>query len=407
MGNVTFGEEWLVSDRVEKEKGAMADITPEIYARNVRDFMSSLQPPTKGIIRGGKGIAAAPPMPAERADALADKALELQMQGDALSKEWEKGLVSPDKVKRLAAERRLLAQMALETTLASAMLGAQGGEIAGVAGMSRGFRRGPEIPEFILIWLQSPLAPISTVRGAPRPSPNLETAKARLEHEVESAIALILSSTNETGQKIIRDLMVQDFSAVLEGLSLLGIGLADKLGKAATKLVVRALQFLSRAYRRLRALLGTQGVASVKAQISTWEDALDHGTLFRDLIARVYGLDSFAKEREVWLNTAAVPPEELDKATQAIIALSEAYPRSMEAVDQVLKGLAFVKMVPLFGTPTGRVAIAGMYAGLTGYVTYTGYDYIGSQGKLFDRVDGIRDILIQALKVPVGATHPL
>ncbi len=376
----------------------MSDITPETYAGNIKEFMAALRPVTKAA--RGKGIAGAPPLSGDQSEALAAKALDLQSQGDALSAEWEKDLSSPDKVKRLAAERRLLAQMALETTLASAILEAQGMVPKGIAGVSRGFRREPEVPEFLLEWLHSPLAPVSAIRGAPRPSPDLASARARLEHETESAIALILSSTNETGQKVVRDLLAQDFSAVLEGLSILGVGLAEKLGEAATKLMVRAIQFISGAYRRLRALLGDQGVESVKAQVSTWEDSLTQGTLFRDLIARIYRLDAFASERKEWLKKAAVPLSELDKASQAISSLGETYPRTMEAVDQVLKGLAFVKMVPFFATPTGRVAIAGAYAGLTGYVIYSGYDYIGTQGRLFDRVEGIRDILIQTLKVP-------
>ncbi len=376
----------------------MSDVTPETYARDIEGFMAELWPAER-TVRGRKGIAAAPPVSEERAEALVEKALDLQSRGDTLSAGWEKDLSSPDKVKRLAAERRLLAQMALEASLASAILEAEGLGAERIAGVSRGFRRGPEVPTFLLEWLRSPLAPISAVRGAPRPSPDLATAKSRLEREVESAIALILSSTNETGQRVVRDLLAQDFSAVLEGLSILGIGLAEKLGKAATKLVARAIAFISSSYRRLRALLGDQGVESVKSQISTWEGELSQGALFRDLIARIYRLDAFAEERKAWLKSVSVPPEDLDKATQAISALGESFPRTMEAVDQVLKGLSFVKMVPFFATPTGRVAIAGAYAGLTGYVIYTGYDYIGSQGRLFDRVDGVRDILIQTLKV--------
>ena len=298
----------------------------------------------------------------------------------------------------MAAERRLLAEMAIETTLA-ATLAAYASPIAGVQTERGSTLPSIEIPEYLIHWLENPFEPVAAFRGALTPSPSLSAAKLDLEREVQSSISIILSSTDEASQKILADLLSVNASVVLEGLSLIGINLAEKIGTGAMRLMLTVIRFISGASRRLRTLLGEDGIQRVEMEIQKWEEELQRGALFTQILEKTYGLEKFAEERRKWFALTDASIKSLDMARGEIIDLGHDYPSTTEAVEHMLKGLALVKMTPMMGSPIAQTAVAGIYAGLLGYTVYNGYDYIGAKTKFFDRVRGIKEILVDTLQV--------
>ncbi len=369
----------------------MPDTSHQEYVEKLRDFIDRV---SFERVRGIRPAA----MPPGNLEEVEKQAEELHLYGERLSQQWGSDLASPVLRKRMAAEKRLLAEMAIETTLA-ATLASYAAPTAGASAERGVAPPSIEVPEYLLRWLENPFEPIATFRGAITPSPSLSAAKLNLEREVQSAIAIILSSTDETAQKVLADLLSVNASVVIEGLSLIGINLAEKVGVGATRLMLSVIRFVSGASRRLRTLLGEDGIHKVEIEIQKWEEELQHGTLFTQILEKTYGLKKFSEERKRWFALTEAPTKALDTARERVIDLGHEYPGSTEAVEHALKGLALVKMTPMMASPVAQTAVAGIYAGLLGYTVYNGYDYIGARGKFFDRVEGIKDILINTLRV--------
>ena len=203
-----------------------------------------------------------------------------------------------------------------------------------------------------------------------------------------------------TGGHTVEGLLLLDAALLREALSVVGGGMADKLGLNVAGVSARAVQFLLAANEKILALVGLDAMSEARKQLERWLAQLREGTLFPNLTERVLRTRATEAEIKRWLAAYQGPEAGLLLGRDEVTQLAGRFAAKMRIADKVAAGLALAKVVPPLMTPVGRIGVAAVYLGLLAYVVGSGYDHVDSDRiKLLDRVEGVRGISQRVLTV--------
>jgi hypothetical protein len=271
------------------------------------------------------------------------------------------------------------------------------------------------------IFATDPLeAAIGGLRGTKARPQNLEEAKSGLLESIESSLDAICDRASTVGGKAVRDLVFMDASALAQGAALISKEAADLIDKLVSeltglllRLVKAALGLLLQTYACVATLLGKKVAQQARLQVAGWLEELrkespegEEPNLSEVLVNRLYAPEVIQTEAKDWLQVTPVEVIQLNQVAETVEAIAKKYRAKTVQVDDLLKGLVFVRQIPILKTPQGQTITAAVTLGLLGYVLYTGYDHVRNGRITFsprfsfdipDRVEGIREVLQKVL----------
>ena len=294
---------------------------------------------------------------------------------------------------RAAAEVQLLAGAALDLVVASHLA-------AGEAPATRGLAAAPADIAELQALIEAPEAYlVGAVAG--RGVRAVGDARTAMTGAVRAALSGIRSDVLTTGGHVVQGLLLLDAALLKEALRVVGGDLAEKLGIDLAGISRHVINFVIAANDKILALLGIDALDQARAQLAAWLADLRAGTLFPDLVDRLYGTAAIESEVAGWIADYSAGEAALLVGRDEVDLLAGRFAAKGNVVDKIATGLALVKLTPPALTPAGRIAIAVVYLGLLAYLVGAGYDHVDSDRmKLLDWVEGVRGISQRLLVTP-------
>ena len=324
----------------------------------------------------------------ETASTADQQARQLLPASQALTAAAASGLAAePGSLEQAAAEVQLLGGMALDLLVANRL----------VTSMDEGVRTVSTHPPVDLSELQALveapeayLTGATVSRGTRGPAVSASTAFLKA---AETALDDIADGVFAVGGDLVEGMLMLDAALLREAIAAVGADLAKELGDDLVGLGRQAINFVLEACNKLLAILGRDALAQAQAQLDTWLSSLQAGTLFPDIIGRLYNVQTIGSEIRGWHDDCQGADASLVTGADAVNALAGRFSAKTEIVGKVARALAFIKLAPPLMTPVGRLAIAAAYLGLLAYLVGSGYDHVDSDRlKLLDRVEGVRGL---------------
>lgn len=375
----------------------------QAYAAGVKGLLA---PAGQGPATAERGGATAGP---ETFAEMAARAEALEPLSARLVGEMSAGLGSPDVAAREAAANRLLAK-ALADLEVTAFLGqAAIDEMDGLSPSSSSDAErsgGGDIDGVLEIVMgRLPAAAIGAMRGggdatAVAVPADPDAARAQLVTSADDVLGLITGRATKAGQAAVTGILSIGATELASAAAVVGTDLATALGfgAAATKLMERVSAFASQAANSVNALLGPALAQTAAQQVLTWVDEVRSGEKFAEILAKGYDTPATLAEVQRLASAAAVDPERFGAALTAVDALDEAYAAQVALAEKILAKARFLSLVPAGALPQGRVLLAAIYLGLSGYVILCGADYVDSPRlSLLQRVRGVSDVVAAGL----------
>ncbi len=294
---------------------------------------------------------------------------------------------------RAAAEVQLLAGAALDLVVASHLAG-------GEAPATRGLAAAPADIAELQALIEAPEAYLAgAVAG--RGVRAVGDARSAMTAAVHTALTGIRSDVLTTGGHVVQGLLLLDAALLKEALRIVGGDLAAKLGVDLVGISRRVIDFVIAANEKILALLGIDALDEAHTQLAAWLADLHAGTLFPDLVDKLYGTPAIETEIADWIADYSAGEAALIMGHDEVTLLASRFAAKDNVVDKIATGLAIVKLTPPALTPVGRLAIGVVYLGLLAYLVGAGYDHVDSDRiKLLDWVEGVRGISQRLLVTP-------
>ncbi len=364
------------------------------YVDGVRSLLYPAGVP--GVERGG-------PAPASYAE-LSMHAQALEPLSAQLTDTVATELGAPDPAARSGAANRLLAK-ALADLEVTAYLGQaaldelDGMAMAADAALERsGAGSGIEGTLGIILGL-APAGAMEAMRGGPAPT-DVASARSQLVTGADDTLGLISERATRAGQTALTGILSIGLTELASAAAAVGTDLATALGQgaAATQLVARVSGFAAQAGNSITALLGPTLAQTATQQVLTWVDEVRSGSRFAEILARAYDTPATLAEVE---RLAGAAPDDLARfaaAIAAVEAMDEAYAAQVALAEKILAKARFLTLIPAGALPQGRVLLAAIYLGLSGYIVLCGADYADSPRlKLLKRVPGVSGVVSAGL----------
>jgi len=351
-----------------------------------RDLSRARRPPTRGV---------KPPSPSE----VAERSEMLLTRGAKVTETWAEKLQAEDALARQVAEIRLLAACAADLEIADDLVNLDRG-VPRLTSRGR-YTTGPSRDLLKLLTMSDE----EVIKQALTPRRRRGVTRAagppadRLKETVEAALDHMRETTADVGQRAIEGLVLMDAALLLEAARIVSADVAELLGEGFSRLLQTAARYVLAAYEKVSLLLGPEKMAEIREQIMAWIEELKEGELFPVLVEKLFQTEALKRDVAGWLAASTASATTLAQTRAAVEQLDTAFASKAELADKIVGSLALVKLLPPAMTPVGRLVIAAVYLGLVGYVVFTGYDHVDSdQWRLIDRVSGIRQVTLEALK---------
>lgn len=289
-----------------------------------------------------------------------------------------------DPLDRAAAEVQLLAGAALDLAVAS--------QLAGTAGPTRAVAA----PLLDLAALQALIAaPEAYLVGAAaaRSARAVGDPVHTLTDAVHNSLAAITGDVVDSGSHVIEGVLLLDAALLKEAVQAVGTEIGHRLGIDLSGLTGRVLAFILSANSKVLSLAGLDTLDEGRKQLSLWLTQLRGGTLFPDLVRRLYQTQAIESEIDGWITAFHGDQAILLAGRDQVTQLAGQFGAKADIVTKITQGLSLVKLAPPLATPVGRLLVAATYLGLMIFILGSGYDHVDSDRlKLLDRVEGVRGI---------------
>jgi hypothetical protein len=227
-------------------------------------------------------------------------------------------------------------------------------------------------------------------------SPDLSTARARLQNSMCSALDLITSRASTTGQLALTGLVGMGVAELMQAITVVGAVADEALGLSVELADLEQLVrgYVANAIVSLVALLGLPLLAAVAGQAVEWLRDLGEGRLLTPAVVKLYQTQGTLDDLSAKVRDSEAALGRLDAAREAIDALDSAYGRQTTLVAMLLKGLRLVSALPVVVLPAGPPLVAGANLSLGIYVILAGGDFVDSRHSLVpNRVPGVRVVV--------------
>lgn len=360
-------------------------------------------------VRGAEELAWTPDVPA-RAAALVDASAELAVA-------TVPHLADEEPSQRELAELKLLAQAALDLTVANDLVELAAAYEEGAAGLET--ERG-ESALFLKLDLR-PILETPIESGIRLALPDAfrvvravwtdDPVKARraLANAAQDAADDIVDAAADVGESAlggVQSLVLPDPAGFLgQAAGSTCEAILEHLGPAVSELVGQAARLVGQALGKLLALLGKEAADKAREKAVDWLMDWLAGAAVKAVLEALYEPDRIVGEvRQLLGETASnLVADPFNQANQAVEDLVRTFEEKTKVAGTVLKTLKAVQKWLVTLQPYGPVAVGAAYLATVGYAVLSGGDHIDwyrlEPWEKLDRVPGVRHLVREAVAV--------
>jgi hypothetical protein len=364
-------------------------VAAEAYAQGVRGLF--LPVPSRTAERGVS-------TPATGSD-LADQAEKLAPVSSAFTEVAAGKLSAPDPIVRAETSSQLLAKALTDLKVSSLLLEAARDEEEGViatAGAERSVAGTGDTEELLQIIVSGTSASTAAAeRGVAEPK-DIAGARKQLSEIIEDTLAQISERTSKAGQAAVGGLFGIGLGQVGLAAGLLGQNVAQALGPTnlLSRLYRLFVDFASKAYESILALLGPAVTKIAGQQVLKWLGEIQNAKLFGGWLEKLYQTKETETALQSLISQSAAEQQKFVIAIAGIASLSDSCLKQIGLVDKLLKGLRYLGGIPVVVLPYGALIMALVYVGICSFVVLNGADYVdAAHVKWLNRVPGVREIV--------------
>lgn len=223
-------------------------------------------------------------------------------------------------------------------------------------------------------------------------SATLDDAKANFRTDSHFALDRLVAETESIIKAVIEEIRKLDGAKVVAAI--------DKLGENvqfvadAGHWVRKGIETLKSALDALVQLLGPKALAAIKDKVSELWSKFEKGEYTRDILTRIYGVQTTEDRIEATLARPNLSPESLDHAGNALRPLTESFAANIKLIRGILAAVALIVGALAFlhvALPWLPLAAAGAYATLIGAAVIVGMSYSGA-GRILPGIPDVREI---------------
>jgi hypothetical protein len=193
-----------------------------------------------------------------------------------------------------------------------------------------------------------------------------------------------------------------------EAISLTAAELLNRLSDELGAALRRVAEFVVEAFDKLLTALGRDLASKARQRTVMWIRTLQSGTLFDQLLARLYERERIL--RDIEQHGRRFADKTIQSALPGLLSdtrmVAERFQRQHRSLEWVLRGLNFGRDRLLQIQPWGPLAVTGLYVTAFSYTIYAGGDYVDwfrTEGvEPLDRVPGLRDVIREGLVAAQG-----
>jgi hypothetical protein len=248
--------------------------------------------------------------------------------------------------------------------------------------------------------------PLELRRTRAIPPGGVAEAKQGLKGAAWTTTGSIYQQVIEVGGDLAFDLVFNtEWLTVIEGAGLVSSDIAkllenikEEISAFFKRLINAVTKTLTNIYDKIMALVGNDRQDQGRQNIREWlETIIKEGKIiiFEQLVGKLYRLDQFKHELELWLPAIKTPVNKINHTTAAVVDLSGKFTILVSRIKKVsdIAGLAMlVKVHPL------DVILTGIQIALLASLVYAGYDYIGYEQVRFPNLTkGVAEVIQENL----------
>jgi hypothetical protein len=187
---------------------------------------------------------------------------------------------------------------------------------------------------------------------------------------------------------------------IQEAAALVLHDLLVQVGEQISSLLRKAASLVLQAVDKILQLLGADERDQIRHQVADWIENMKSGTLAGDLLGRLYEIERIQTDVEGQIHGAVGrTPLAFKLAADDVQKTSDQFRKQRQAIEWVVRGLAWVRPWVITLQPWGPLALAGAYSGILGYAVCAGGVYVGwyRTDTFSPLVPGVRALVYQRL----------
>lgn len=361
--------------------------TAQAYSAGVRALFSP-SGKTGKIKRGTEG--------AFVADDITTRAAQLIPISRDLTRVTTEKLEDADPTKRAEASLQMLAKVLVDLQVSEFLFQAaqeqeRGTTPAALSGTQRGSVGRISVEENLSIILgETTETIVSNERGISTPK-DIPTAQILLKQSGSDVLLMVEKRASRTGQVVLGGLLTMGVGQVFQAAGIVTMNVAQMVGAAekVSQLYILFRQFFASAYSTLVSLLGPTITQAVANQVATWVNEVLQGEKFAALIGKIYETSKTQQEIQKIITESPAAMEAYVASLESLNSLNSQYLKQIGVIEKMVTALNFIKSIPAAALPQARLLLGATYIVLTGYVIFSGADYVDAPHfTKLDRIPG-------------------